>query len=120
MNKGEKIPIELFDEGKIDAAVNLYRKLKNDNPSDFYISENRFNSLGYAYMGQNEFEKAIAIFKLNTEFYPESGNCFDSLAEAFMNSGDNKQAIINYKKALELNPNNQNATIMLKKLVADE
>ncbi len=120
MNKGEKMPIELLDEGQIDVALNLYRKIKNDNPSDFYVSENRFNSLGYSYMGQNEFEKAIAIFKLNTEFYPESGNCYDSLAEAFMNIGDNKQAIINYKKALELNPNNQNAAIMLEKLVGDE
>ena len=71
-------------------------------------------------MGQNEFEKAIAIFKLNTEFYPESGNCYDSLAEAFMNIGDNKQAIINYKKALELNPNNQNAALQLEKLMGDE
>jgi len=71
-------------------------------------------------MGKNELEKAIAIFKLNTEFYPESGNCYDSLGEAFMNSGDIKQAIINYKKSLELNPNNQNATIMLKKLIANE
>ena len=115
MSKGEKMPIELLDEGQIDEAVNLYRKIKNDNPSDFYVSENRFNSLGYSYMGQNEFEKAIAIFKLNTEFYPESGNCYDSLAEAFMNSGDNEQAIINYKKALELNPNNQNAARNVKK-----
>ena len=120
MSDGEKMPFEFVDEGNIDAAVNLYRKIKNDNPSDFYVSENRFNRLGYAYLGQNEFEKAIAIFKLNTEFYPESGNCYDSLAEAFMNNGENKQAIIHYKKALELNPNNQNAVLRLKKLTEDE
>jgi tetratricopeptide (TPR) repeat protein len=120
MSKGQKMPIELLDEGQIDSAINLYCKIKNENPSDFYVSENRFNSLGYSYLGQSEFKKAIAIFKLNTEFYPESGNCYDSLGEAFMNIGDNKQAIINYKKALELNPNNQNAAIMLEKLVGVE
>ena len=116
MSQGQKLPVELLNEGQIDEAVNLYRKIQKENPSDFYVSENRFNSLGYSYMGQNEFEKAIVIFKLNTEFYPESGNCYDSLAEAFMNSGNKEQAIINYKKALELNPNNQNAAGMLKKL----
>ncbi len=116
MNSGEKLPIELLNEGQIDEAADLYRKIKKENPSDFYVSENRFNSLGYSYLGQNEFEKAIVIFQLNTEFYPESGNCYDSLAEAFMNSGDSEQAIINYKKALELNPNNQNAAGILKKL----
>ena len=116
MSQGQKLPVELLNEGQIDEAVNLYRKIQKENPSDFYVSENRFNSLGYSYMGQNEFEKAIVIFKLNTEFYPQSGNCYDSLAEAFMNSGEKEQAIINYKKALELNPNNQNAAGMLKKL----
>ena len=52
MNPGEKIPIQLLNESKTNEAVNLYRKIKKENPSDFYVSENRFNSLGYYYMGK--------------------------------------------------------------------
>ena len=76
--------------------------------------------LGYDYMNKEMFEEAIAILKLNVEFYPESANCYDSLAEAFMRSGDNEQAIINYKTSLKLNPNNQNAISMIKILEAKQ
>jgi tetratricopeptide (TPR) repeat protein len=116
MKPGEKVPIELLEEGQIEEALNLYRKIKQENPSDFNVSENRFNSLGYNYMGKGMFEEAFAVLKLNVEFYPESANTYDSLAEAYMNNGDNELAITNYKKSLELNPNNSNAIERLKVL----
>ena len=116
MGPNEKVPMELLEEGHIDEALSMYRKIKRENPADFNVSENRFNSLGYTYMGNGMIKEAINIFKFNVEFYPESANTYDSLAEAFMNNRDYEQAIINYKKSLELNPNNQNAAEMLKKL----
>ncbi len=116
MNPGEKMPIELLEEGQIEEALSLYRKIKQENPSDISVSENRFNSLGYNYMGKGMFDEAIAILKLNVEFYPESANTYDSLAEAYMNNGDNELAIINYKKSLQLNPSNSNAVERLKVL----
>jgi len=120
MDEGEKVPSELLEEGHITEAVTQYRKIKQENPSDFYVSENRFNALGYDYMNKGMFEEAIAILKLNVEFYPESANCYDSLGEAFMRSGDNEQAIKNYKISLKLNPSNQNAISMIKKLEAEQ
>ncbi len=111
-----KLPNELLSEGKIEEALELYRKIKLENPSDHYVSEGRFNSLGYDFMGRGKLEEALAIFNLNVELYPNSGNCYDSLGEAFMKSGNNQQAIKNYKKAVELNPNSANAIEMLKKL----
>jgi tetratricopeptide (TPR) repeat protein len=60
--------------------------------------------------------EAIALFKINVEFYPKSSNVYDSLAEAYMTNGDKDLAIENYKKSLELNPQNSNAREMLKKL----
>jgi CubicO group peptidase (beta-lactamase class C family) len=120
MDESEKVPSELLEEGRLNEAFIQYRKIKQENPSDFYVSENRFNMLGYDYMNKEMFEEAIAILKLNVEFYPESANCYDSLAEAFMRSGDNEQAIINYKTSLKLNPNNQNAISMIKILEAEQ
>jgi len=116
MNNDEKLPIELLEEGNISESVKLYRKIKKDNPADLALSENRFNQLGYNYMGQKKYEQAIAILKLNVEFHPESANCYDSLGEAYMKSGNRKLAIKNYKKSLLLNPNNTNAKNMLNEL----
>ena len=59
---------------------------------------------------------AIAIFKLNVEEYPKSGNAYDSLAEAYSKDGQKQQAITNYRKSLELDPKNQNAANKLKEL----
>jgi CubicO group peptidase (beta-lactamase class C family) len=117
MKNSEKLPLELLEEGKISESIKLYRKIKKENPKDLAISENRFNHLGYKYMGQKKYEQAVAILKLNIEFYPESANCYDSLAEAFLKNGNKKLAIKNYKKSLELNPNNNNAKTMLNKLI---
>ncbi len=114
-----KLPVELLNEGKISEAVNMYRKLKLENPTDFTVSEDRFNRLGYDYLQKNELEKALVIFKLNVEFYPESANCYDSLGEAFMKNGNKEAAIVNYNKSLKLNPNNSNAVAALKKLEKD-
>jgi len=111
-----KIPIELLNQGNFEEAAKLYRKIKTKNPFDRYVSENRFNNLGYKYLGQNKYEEAMAVFNLNVEFYPKSANSYDSLAEAYMKSDNRELAIINYNKSLELNPANQNAIKMLKEL----
>jgi len=111
-----KLPFELLNEGKIDEAVELYRQIKKDYPSDKYVSEDRFNRLGYNFMGKGKLDEALAVFRLNVELYPNSGNSYDSLGEAFMKSAKTDLAIKNYKKSLELNPNNGNAVAMLKKL----
>ena len=112
----EKIPKELLDEGRIDEAMDAYRKIFSENKDDLYLSENRLNMIGYQYMYSKMYDQAIAILLLNTEFYPESPNCYDSLGEAYMKSGNKELAIENYKKALKLNPESQNAKEMLEKL----
>ena len=111
-----KVPVELLNENKISEAMDAYRRLFSENDSDPYLSENRFNSLGYQYMNRQMHAQAIAVFQLNTEFYPESANCYDSLGEAFMKNGDKESAIKNYTKSIELNPQNQNAVEMIKKI----
>jgi tetratricopeptide (TPR) repeat protein len=119
MDEDEKKPVEWVDAGQFKKAYIQYRRIKQEDPLDIYVSENRLNMLGYEYLNKGRFEEAVAIFKLNVEFYPESANCYDSLAEALMLKGDKDRAIINYKRSLELNPKNQNAVSILKKLEAE-
>ena len=67
-------------------------------------------------MRQKKLPEAIAYFKLNAEFYPQSWNVYDSLGDAYMANGDKELAIANFKKSLEMNPKNKHGAEMLKKL----
>ncbi len=72
-------------------------------------SGSEFNSLGYTLLGQNKFNHAVNLFKLNTVIYPLDYNLWDSLAEAYERLKDKTLVIQTYKKVLELNPANTKA-----------
>jgi CubicO group peptidase (beta-lactamase class C family) len=116
ISKETVIPFEMLMAGRINEAIEAYKKIKRDQPDDLAVSEDRLNFLGYGFLQQKKMAEAIAIFKINVELYPQSSNVYDSLGEAYMVNGDKELAIANYKKSLELNPSNENATAMLKKL----
>ena len=107
---------EVLDKDGIDAAMDKYRKVKETENEIYDFSENLLNTLGYFYLRNGDIEKALAVFKLNIEAYPEAANPYDSYAEALMTKGDNEGAIKFYKKSLELNPGNTNGIEQLKKL----
>jgi hypothetical protein len=69
-------------------------------------TENELNNYGYQLLAgsDQEKDKAIEIFVLNTQRHPKSANCFDSLGEAYALKGDKKDAIVNFKKSLSMNP----------------
>jgi len=113
---GAMIPYEYLLAEKFDEAGAAYRRIKQSQPDNIAVSENRLNGLGYELLNQQKFPVAVAVFKVNIEFYPQSANTYDSLGEAYMLSGDKELAIKNYQKSLELNPQNQGAVQMLQKL----
>ncbi len=83
-----------------------------DDPKDFIL-----NAVGYAYLYEaNDINKAIELFKLNTELFPDIANCWDSYGEALAKSGNKEKAIEAYKKALSIRPNLESAKNALKKL----
>lgn len=110
------VPYELLLLGKISEALEGYRVIKKEKPENASVTEDQLNNLGYTLMREKKLPEAIALFKLNTEFYPNAWNTYDSLGEAYMTNGDKDLAIANYKKSLALNPQNSNGTAMLKKL----
>ncbi|PWT71885.1 MAG: hypothetical protein C5B59_16955 [Bacteroidetes bacterium] len=67
-------------------------------------NEQELNLYGYNLLGNNQADKAIEIFILNTQKHPTSANCWDSLGEGYAKKGDKKNAIANFKKALSMNP----------------
>jgi CubicO group peptidase (beta-lactamase class C family) len=99
---GARVPAEDLQDGRLDQAVAGYKKLKDANPSDPAVAEQRFNRLGYAALQKKDYPKAIAAFRLNTQLYPDSANTYDSLGEALEASGDKAGAIAMYQKTLEV------------------
>ncbi len=62
------------------------------------------NFYGYQLMGKEKMDKAVKVFQMNVEKYPESWNVYDSLAEALTKKGDKKGAKKNYETAMKLIP----------------
>jgi len=110
-----KIAEVLNNEG-IDAAKKLYYQLREEAQEQYSFGHLELNRLGYYYLENNDVQKAIEIFRFNSELYPDVANTWDSLGEAYMVAGQNGQAIISYEKSVELNPDNINGIEMLKKL----
>jgi tetratricopeptide (TPR) repeat protein len=110
------VPFEHLRAGNISKAMEGYREIKTATPDNSAVTEDRLNSLGYGFLRQKKLAEALAYFKLNVEFYPNSWNVYDSLAEGYMENGEKELAIANFKKSLEMNPKNNNAVEMLKKL----
>ncbi len=110
------VPFELLILGKFDEAMAGYRRIKQEQPDNASISEQRINTLGYSLLQAKKMPEAIALLKINVELYPNAWNTYDSLGEAYMNNGEKELAIANYKKSLALNPQNAGGAQMLMKL----
>ncbi|HXD31258.1 MAG TPA: serine hydrolase [Pyrinomonadaceae bacterium] len=116
ISSDELVPFEMLMAGKLAEAIEAYRAIKKAEPDSEIVSEGRLNGLGYTLVAREKLADAIALFKLNVEFYPNAWNTYDSLGEAYLRNGDKELAILNYKKSLELNPGNGSAAAALKKL----
>jgi len=72
--------------------------------------EMQINSLGYFVLGQKHIDKAAALFEMNVENYPQSGNAYDSYADALIAKKDTIKAISNYLKAYALTKSEETKT----------
>jgi tetratricopeptide (TPR) repeat protein len=100
----------------LEAASAKYWIIKSDSTDAYALDEWQLNRLGYHYLRGGDLQKAIGVFRLNVEAFPEAANPYDSLGEAYMKAGQTEAAIENYRKTLELNPDNENARNMLRQM----
>ena len=111
-----------------EAAARLEFETLRKDTVHYGLSENEFNTLGYDLMSSNQIamllegsipsklNEAIAVFKLNTELFPQSWNAFDSYGEVLLKNGQKEEAIKMYKKSIELNPENEGGKTVLKEI----
>ncbi|MEE9292392.1 MAG: tetratricopeptide repeat protein, partial [Acidobacteriota bacterium] len=81
--------------GKINDAINAYKKLAEDNPRDLNI----FNKLGDLYVRANKTQDAIRYFLRIAELYSKDGFLL--------------KAIAMYKKICKLDPSNMDCVLKL-------
>jgi predicted alpha/beta superfamily hydrolase len=63
--------------------------------------EQQVNQTGYQFLGREDFDGAIEVFRYNVKLYPNSANVYDSLAEGLENSGNLEEALANYSRAVK-------------------
>lgn len=116
LKEGEKTPSEYLAQNNYEMALKGYINIKKNDSLNPVIKERNLNRLGYRYIRNDDFDKAINVFKINTILYPKSSNTFDSLGDAYFRIKDTLNAIDNYKKALAINPENRSSKRNLEKL----
>jgi len=106
----------LLTEDADDAAIAEVVADHDNGSSGYYFSEAEFNAYGYALLQQDQVDKAITMFKINTALYPESWNVYDSLGEALLRAGNTGDAMSMYEKSLALNPESPTGIEALKNI----
>ena len=86
----------------VDKIKNHYDEISAHFGFKVPVPESMANELGYQALGMKRYGAAEALFKLNTENYPQSFNVFDSLGDFYAATGDKSKAMENYKKALSI------------------
>lgn len=105
---------ESFKDKTIEEAIGDFHETRKEYP-DLDL-EYFMNTLGYEFLVNEDYQKALAVLKLNVDEHPESWNVYDSLAEGYERTGDIRNAIKYYERSLEINPGNSHGKERLKNL----
>jgi predicted alpha/beta superfamily hydrolase len=85
--------------------------------SKIYPMEEDLNTLGYYFVNEELYLKALDVFKENIKLYPNSSNTYDSLAETYLTLKEYKNAIKFYEKAIETEKNTGNYTYLINNMI---
>ncbi len=95
--------IALEMQGHHTGAQRLYEELVQDDP--FHINA-RYN-LGFLFMQQEKYDKAICVFEKGLWYIPNSFDLMFGLAAAYYHHKDYERARRYLKKCLDLQPDNE-------------
>ncbi len=109
--------------GKKDKAQDYYlkgieelNKVIKDDPND----DNNLNSLGYCYLGMDDYENALECYKKAVKIQPNSEHHLHSLGQTYMKMGSYDKAIKELEKSLKYNPKHSYAWFDLGLIYEDQ
>jgi len=102
-----EVILQTLNESGAAAAVAQYRELRNQfyGRQSYDFGEETLLTVAQQ-VTQRKPDDAIALLKLNLEFYPKSSRGLSALAFAYTRKLDDASAIATLEKALELDPKN--------------
>ncbi len=115
-SSGARALFTLVDQGADESAIREVLGERSQPKARYFFLEGEINGLAYGFLQQNQLDKALRMFTLNVELFPDSWNVYDSLGEALLRSGDGAGATAMYEKSLALNPDNANAAETLRSI----
>ena len=95
--------------GEYNEATAGFLAMQKQDSTKTYIEEYELNKMGYRFLRDKKFDKAVGVFKMNVVLFPKSDNVYDSLGEAYLEIKDSLNAYQTFKQALELNSGNKRA-----------
>ena len=95
--------LEKLDRGD-EAEPVLAKALESGN-------QNEIGTMGFQYLNQQEFDKAIVFLEVVADRYPETWWAYGGLGRAFQGKGDKDKARNHYNRALELAPDPQKGQV---------
>lgn len=107
--------MEQFESSSVEKLNKNYNTLLK-TLQNLTKESNTLNTLGYLFLKRKAYDKALLIFKLNSELFKYDPNVYDSYGEALAKSGKPKKAIKQYKNVLKLDPFNTHAKKQIKQL----
>jgi tetratricopeptide (TPR) repeat protein len=122
---GRPRPLTLAEElsgakrrGGTEAALARYRELRarDFGKAGYDFSERSLDDYGHELLEEKDLEGAVAIFRVNVQEFPASGDSWASLGEGYRAAGKVELARIAYRKALELDPDDGGALQSLREL----
>lgn len=101
-----------------DSAVALYRALRTRyyGSASYDFSEGSLANAANEVARANQRPAALALLKLNLEFYDKSALTYQTMAQLVLQGGDTAGAVDALKKAKALQPNNPQVQQMLQRL----
>jgi hypothetical protein len=105
-------------EAGVDSAAQRYRQLREEFAlsGSYDFGEWETNQVAEQLEAEGRNGDAIAIYELNSEFYPASVSIAANLARLYESEGDQSAAIRYYERVLELRPGHRGAQDRLEAL----
>lgn len=106
----------LLESDDLEPVSEAYRQYRSDPVRGRENTVGEMVALGYRFLRQRQITKAILIFRLNAESYPDDATAQFQLGEGYRYAGQNELARTQYEAALELDPTHQAARSRLAQL----
>jgi tetratricopeptide (TPR) repeat protein len=101
-----------------DSAIRAYRALRERyyGRASYDFGDLPVNLLAQSMIRDRKLDEALALLRMNAEYWPQSSQVQTSMGEVFRAKGDTTAAVAAYQAALRLNPNDGGARQRLREL----